>query len=78
MIDLTKWPEADELIDCALALPADERAAYIDSVASRDPSLGAALRAVLAEAAGDDGFLDPGGRAVGRARRRDRAHPWRR
>ena len=65
MIDLTKWPEADELIDCALALPADERAAYLDSVASRDPSLGAALRAVLAEAAGDDGFLDPGGALSG-------------
>ncbi len=65
MIDLTKWPEADELIDSALALPAAERAAYVDSVASRDPTLGAALRAVLAEAAGDDGFLDPGGALSG-------------
>src|SRR5262245_22904108 len=65
MIDLTKWPEADDLLDRALALPADERDAYVDRVAAHDPPLGAALRAVLAEAAGDDGFLDPGGALSG-------------
>jgi serine/threonine-protein kinase len=65
MTDLTKWPDADALLDRALALAADERDAFVARVAVRDPALAAALRAVLAEAASDDGFLDPGGALSG-------------
>jgi serine/threonine-protein kinase len=65
MTDLAKWPEADDLLDRALALPASERDAFVQRAAAHDPALAAALRAVLAEATGDDGFLDPGGALSG-------------
>jgi Tol biopolymer transport system component len=65
MIDLTKWPEADDLLDRALSLPTGEREVFVERVASHDAALAAALRAVLAEATGDDGFLDPGGALSG-------------
>lgn len=58
MADLTRWPEADDLLDRALALPANERTAFVRREAA-DPGLAAALEAVLAEAERDDGFLDP-------------------
>jgi eukaryotic-like serine/threonine-protein kinase len=65
MTDLTRWPEADELIDRALALPAPDRLPFIRKEASHDPALLAALESVIAEAGRDDGFLDPGGALSG-------------
>ena len=65
MTDLRRWPEADALLDRALDLPAAERTAFIDREAARDPELARALRAVLAEAERDDGFLDRSGPGLG-------------
>jgi eukaryotic-like serine/threonine-protein kinase len=62
--DLTRWPEADDLLDRALALPAADRVAFVRRSAA-DPGLASALEAVLAEAEGDDGFLDPAGALTG-------------
>lgn len=59
-MDLQRWPHADALLDEALALPADARAAFVRARAGGDADLIAALDAVLAEATRDDGFLDPG------------------
>jgi serine/threonine protein kinase len=65
MIDLTKWPEADDLLDRALATPAAERTAFLRRVAGHDAMLLSALEAVLAEAAREDDFLQPGGALSG-------------
>ncbi len=65
MPDLTRWPQADALLDEALALPAAERAAFLTRAAGRDAALRAALEAVLAEETRDDGFLPPGGALSG-------------
>jgi serine/threonine-protein kinase len=56
--DLTRWPEADDLLDAALALPERERMAYLRRATS-DEQLIAALEPVLSEAAAGDTFLDP-------------------
>jgi Tol biopolymer transport system component len=65
MADLSRWPQADDLLDQALALPADARDGFVERVAAGDAALVAALRSVLREAAGDDGFLPPGGALSG-------------
>jgi Tol biopolymer transport system component/predicted Ser/Thr protein kinase len=59
-VDFTRWPGADDILDAALALPADERAVYVRR-ATADADLIAALEAVLVEAHAEDGFLDPSG-----------------
>jgi eukaryotic-like serine/threonine-protein kinase len=61
MIDWTRWPEADELLDRALAMPAEARLAFVREAASANPDLRAALEAAITEAANGDGFLEPGG-----------------
>ncbi|MDP1569195.1 MAG: protein kinase [Vicinamibacterales bacterium] len=63
--DLSRWPQADDLLDRALALPAAERGRFLDAEAGADPALRAALEAVLSEASRDDGFLAPGGALSG-------------
>jgi eukaryotic-like serine/threonine-protein kinase len=65
MPDLTRWPQADALLDEALALPAAERAAFLRGAVGDDRALHAALERVLAEATRDDGFLAPGGALSG-------------
>jgi serine/threonine-protein kinase len=59
-LDFSHWPGADDVLDAALALPPDERVAYVRRTVS-DPELVRALEAVLAEAAGEDRFLAPAG-----------------
>ena len=58
MSDLSRWPEAEALLDRVLELRPEQRGAYMDSEV-RDPELRAALDAILAEA--DDDFLEPAG-----------------
>ncbi|MEZ5317171.1 MAG: protein kinase [Vicinamibacterales bacterium] len=65
MIDLTRWPDADAMIDEALARPAGERLAFVRQAAGDDAALREALEAVLAEADADDAFLPPGGALTG-------------
>jgi serine/threonine-protein kinase len=65
MTDLSKWAEADDLLDRALALPAAERTAFLRRAAAHDPALCSALEAVVAEASFDDAFLQPGGALSG-------------
>ncbi len=65
MIDLTRWPHADELLDAALARPRAERAAFVDASVDGDAALAAALNAVLAEDETADDFLAPGGALTG-------------
>jgi serine/threonine protein kinase len=60
-MDFRKWPHADQLLDEALALPADERLAFVRRAAGGDVELAGSLEAVLVEAASDDRFLSPGG-----------------
>jgi serine/threonine-protein kinase len=63
-VDTSRWPHADALLDEALALPPDEREAFVRR-AAEDPELVAALLDVLAEATSADGFLEPGGALSG-------------
>ena len=63
--DLSRWPAADDWLDQALALPAAQRAAFLQKVGGHDRDLLAALEAIVAEAARDDGFLEPGGALSG-------------
>jgi hypothetical protein len=60
IVDPSRWPEADQILDAALELPPPERLAYVRRAAT-DPGLIAALEAVLAEAQAGDGFLEPAG-----------------
>jgi serine/threonine-protein kinase len=62
--DLTRWPEADELLDQALALPSNERVAFVRRTAT-NAELAKAIEAVLAEAAATDDFLQPAGALSG-------------
>lgn len=65
LVDPARWPEADELLDRALALPASERDAFLRASAGQDPELLASLRCVIAEATAGDEFLAPGGALSG-------------
>jgi len=60
VLDLAPWPEADAILDEALALPPAEREAFLRARVA-DTALRAALTRVLQEATADDGFLEPGG-----------------
>ncbi|MCC7178022.1 MAG: serine/threonine-protein kinase [Acidobacteria bacterium] len=60
MLDLAPWPEADAILDEALALPPAEREPFLRARVA-DTALRAALTRVLQEATADDGFLEPGG-----------------
>ena len=64
-LDLGRWPEADDLLDRALALPPDEREAFVRRATAHDRALGYALASIIREAARDDGFLEPGGALTG-------------
>jgi serine/threonine-protein kinase len=64
-LDLGRWPEADELLDRALALPPEQREAFVRRAAAHDRALGYALASIIREAARDDGFLEPGGALTG-------------
>jgi Tol biopolymer transport system component len=59
--DLSRWPQADRILDAALDRPAAERRAFVRNAAQGDGDLAAALEAVIAEAETDDEFLAPGG-----------------
>jgi serine/threonine-protein kinase len=63
--DLRRWPQADALLDEALALPREDRPAFVQRVAADDAELAAALDAVLREVEEADGFLEPGGALSG-------------
>jgi serine/threonine-protein kinase len=65
MTDLSRWPQADDMLDRALALPHAERAAFVRAEARGDAALEAALGAVLAEDEGGGTFLTPGGAITG-------------
>ena len=65
ILDPARWPDADELLDRALALPSEERQAFLRESAGSDLELLATLQGVLAEAAGGDAFLEPGGALSG-------------
>ncbi len=67
MPDLSRWPNADDILDRALERPAAERRAFVREAAAGDADLLAALEAVLFEADTDDGFLVPGGAIAGAA-----------
>jgi eukaryotic-like serine/threonine-protein kinase len=60
-MDLRRWPQADRLLDEALALDRPERDAFVRRAAGDDEALRAALEAVLREAEAADDFLAPGG-----------------
>src|SRR5262245_19653130 len=60
-MDFKRWPQADALIDEALALPAEERAAFVRRAAGDDCELGDALEAVVLESIEGDNFLQPAG-----------------
>ena len=64
-LDLGRWPEADELLDRALALPPEEREAFVRRATAHDRALGYALASIVREAERDDGFLEPGGALTG-------------
>ena len=64
-LDLGRWPEADDLLDRALALPPEEREAFVRRATAHDRALGYALASIIREAARDDGFLEPGGALTG-------------
>ncbi len=59
MTGLHRWPNADDLLDRALALAPAERRAFIRREAEADLDFAAALEAVLDEAERKDTFLDP-------------------
>jgi eukaryotic-like serine/threonine-protein kinase len=60
MADLSRWPEADALLDEALELQGPARTSWLAGVARRDAALAQALAAVLREDEPDE-FLEPGG-----------------
>ena len=61
MLDLSRWPQADDVLDDALARPRDERAVFVRAAAQGDAAFESAVLAVLAEADAADDFLTPGG-----------------
>jgi serine/threonine-protein kinase len=64
-MDLRRWPQADELIERALALPARDRVAFVRDAAGDDLALQDALLAILRETDAEDRFLAPGGALTG-------------
>ncbi len=62
MTDLSRWPEADALLDHALELDEDERRRWLAELAARDPELAQALERTLRDGL-DDSFLPSGGAA---------------
>jgi serine/threonine-protein kinase len=64
-MDLRRWPQADELIERALALPARDRQAFVQNAAGGDAALCDALLAILREIDAEDRFLAPGGALTG-------------
>jgi serine/threonine-protein kinase len=64
VLDLTRWPDADRILDEALALPAAERLAFVRRTVS-DAELASALHQVLREATDDEGFLPAAGALSG-------------
>lgn len=61
LLDHTRWPEADALIERALEVPLPEREAFVRRAAAGDEALADAVLAVLAESTTDDEFLPPAG-----------------
>jgi Tol biopolymer transport system component len=64
MLDPKRWPEAESLLDRALAEPPDRRSAFLAREVS-DPALAEELALVIAEADRPDDFLAPGGAVSG-------------
>jgi eukaryotic-like serine/threonine-protein kinase len=64
-MDLRRWPQADRLLEEALALDPSARQAFLAASAGSDEGLRAALAAVIEEAGRSDSFLAPGGALSG-------------
>ena len=64
MLDPRRWPEAESLLDRALAEPPERRQAFLAREVS-DPALAEELALVIAEAERQDDFLSPGGAVSG-------------
>ncbi len=69
MANVNETPKAATVFDHAADLPADERAAYLDSACELDPLLRGRVEALLSADARSDGFLDEpiSGGSVGEA-----------
>jgi serine/threonine-protein kinase len=65
MIDLSRWPNADDVLDRALALPRHERPGFLRGEAGADTEFLAALTTVLAEDETTSEFLSPGSAITG-------------
>lgn len=65
MNDFSGSTRVDEVLDQALALPPEQRAAFVAEAAGADEALRAAVERVLAETDRTDGFLAPGGALTG-------------
>ncbi len=65
MTDLSRWPNADDVLDRALELPRHERPAFVRAAAGGDAAFAAALEAVLAEDGPSGAFLEPGSAMTG-------------
>src|SRR5262245_54861565 len=59
-MDFNRWPQADAIIDQALALPADERVAFVRRAAGDNHELARHLEQVVRESLDQGGFLRPG------------------
>ena len=53
-----RWARLEPLLDAALDLPASERAAYCDKIATTDPALGAELRRLVHQPQGTGSLFD--------------------
>jgi serine/threonine-protein kinase len=65
MIDLSRWSNADDVLDRALALPRHERPGFLRGEAGGDTEFLAALTTVLAEDETTSEFLAPGSAITG-------------
>lgn len=65
MNDFSGSTRVDEVLDQALAMPPEQRAAFVAEAAGADEALRAAVERVLAETDRTDGFLAPGGALTG-------------
>jgi serine/threonine-protein kinase len=59
-MDFNRWPQADAIIDQALALPPEERVGFVRQAAGDDHELAQHLERVVRESIDQGAFLRPG------------------